>query len=141
MGTIEHCANTLVDVIDNVLSFANIDPDSDRPALLHDSEGTLSSEDKVVPDHNLTSVDLVEFVEQIVDSCWAGKLSSGKDLMVIYNADLKAFRHRLLINRGELSRIILNILGNAYVLHGSFRGHTNEVIGASTLKLATFSSS
>lgn len=114
LGTIEHCANTLVDVIDNVLSFAKIEPDVGRDAEAHDGHNSSLSKALSTSDHSLTSVDLVEFIEQIIDSCWAGKITSGKDLMVIYDADLSVFSNRLFVNRGELSRIILNIFGNAY---------------------------
>lgn len=107
LGSIEHCSNTLVDVIDNVLSFASSET---QPATEPSSPGHPAP---VPVDAYLSSINVVQFVEQTIDSCWAGKITKGTNFKVIFNPETNNLRHALLANRGELSRIILNIFGNA----------------------------
>lgn len=92
--TISNCGKSLYDVIEHVLSF------SDGDAQVK----------------TLERVDLLHFVEEIIDATWAGKAqlkSKGLPLEVVIKVDLTHLRHPFLINRGEVGRIIMNIFGNS----------------------------
>lgn len=92
--TISNCGKTLCDVIEHVLSF------SDADAIVK----------------SLERVDLLTFVEEVLDATWAGKAKAkakGPSLEVLVKVNLTHLRHPFLINRGEIGRIIMNLFGNS----------------------------
>lgn len=92
--TITNCGKTLCDVIEHVLSVSDGDQ---QPRALE-------------------QVDLLDFVEEVLDATWAGKAKlklKESPLEVLIKVNLTHLRHPFLIDRGELGRIIMNIFGNA----------------------------
>lgn len=108
ISSIQHCSNTLIDVIDNVLVFSNSQTAQAPSPPLQNGLTRTTDDDHIAH----SSVNLCQFVEHTVDSCWAGKSTQigheANSRMAIFNADAAAIERRLFVNRGELSRIILN---------------------------------
>ncbi|OLL25998.1 Hybrid signal transduction protein dokA [Neolecta irregularis DAH-3] len=119
VDTIDKCGRTLLDVINHVLDFsklrhlANMKPHSDDASVLAIREN---------------AVDLVEIVEQVAESCYAGyefkgmqglsdvlSMSENKrePLTVIIDVDYRPNGYVFPIQQGAFRRIIMNLVGNA----------------------------
>ncbi|BFZ57993.1 hypothetical protein PYCC9005_005051 [Savitreella phatthalungensis] len=131
ISNIQACSSNLIDVINNVLSFTamtegapeGLDGEIEKSAAPASTSSSATAGKLELPGQSSSTsfthhnVDICQLVEDVLDSCWAGRRQCRNSeqnairAVVSIAPDLLT-NHLYHLNKGEISRIIMNIFGN-----------------------------